>query len=86
MQGEHNETCGQDVSPGGRGSLFMLGTGDPDQYEGVHRSDATMQSSIPTASLQSSLKQSEQLEGGLSRQLTGLGAVKTVEALFSFRR
>jgi len=69
MQGERNETCGQDVSPGGRGRLFMLSDGDPDQYKGLHRSVAALQSAIPAALLQSPLKQSEQLEGGLSRQL-----------------
>jgi len=64
----------------------MLSDGDPDQYKGLHRSDAALQSSVPAATLQSSLKQTEQLEGGLSRQLTGLGTVKTVQALFSFRQ
>ena len=63
----------------------MLSDGDPDQYEGLHRSNAALRSSIPAALLQSSLKQLEQVEGGLSRQFVGLGTVKTVQALFSFR-
>lgn len=35
----------------------MLSDGDPDQYEGLQRSDAALQSTIPAASVQSSLKQ-----------------------------
>ena len=63
----------------------MLSDGDPDQYKGLHRSDAALRSTIPAASVQSSLKQPEQLEGGSSRRFRGLGTVKTVQALFSFR-